>query len=138
MVSVSSLLFSCEVKPQPFNYGVDHCDHCKMGIADQKFGAEIVTRKGKVFKFDAIECMVNFTEEHVKDKVRDIEFFLVADASKPGILIDAYAAHYLLSEKFPSPMGSNISAYESNESLKKFQNEYSHSRNRRAWHRFRS
>ena len=86
------------------------CAHCKMTIVDQKFGAEIFTKKGKTFKFDAAECMLAYVnKDYVKQE--DVAQFLVADASKPGTLVDAQSAAYLISEKFPSPMGGNLSAY---------------------------
>jgi len=54
------LFISCSTKPQPIQYGKDVCDHCKMTIVDQKFGGEIVTKKGKAYKFDDLICMAKF------------------------------------------------------------------------------
>ena len=34
-----------------------------MTIVDKVHAAEIVTQKGKVYKFDATECMINFMDE---------------------------------------------------------------------------
>ncbi|MFL5807903.1 MAG: hypothetical protein ACJ749_00200, partial [Flavisolibacter sp.] len=51
-------LNSCSTKPQPFAYGKDVCDDCSMTIMDPKFGGEIITKKGKVFKFDDAHCLV--------------------------------------------------------------------------------
>ncbi len=56
-----SLLFfvvGCSVEESPINYGKDACNFCKMNIVDKQHAAEIVTSKGKPFKYDAIECMV--------------------------------------------------------------------------------
>ena len=86
------------------------CAHCKMTIVDQKFGAEIFTKKGKTFKFDAAECMLSYMlKDYVKQE--DVAQFLVVNSSKPGTLVDAQNAAYLISEKLPSPMGGNLSAY---------------------------
>ena len=30
-----------------------------MKIADGKFGAELITTKGRIYKFDDIHCMIN-------------------------------------------------------------------------------
>ncbi len=119
-----SLLISCTTDPEPINYGTDQCDHCRMTIVDNKFGSEIVTKKGKVYKFDAAECMVRFMKEG-KIKEEDIETRLVTDASKPGQFINASKAIYLISENFPSPMGANLSAYGSKSDAEKFQKDYS-------------
>ena len=57
-------LFSCSKDSEPINYGTDQCDHCRMTIMDKKFGAEILTKKGKAVKFDALECMINYLLEN--------------------------------------------------------------------------
>ncbi|HYV94904.1 MAG TPA: nitrous oxide reductase accessory protein NosL [Chitinophagales bacterium] len=121
---VALLLFSaCSSQPQPINYGSDECALCKMGIIDQKFGAEIVTKKGKTFKFDSGECMVNFVRNgNVKEP--DVASYWIADALQPGILINASKAFYLHTENFPSPMGGNISSFLTKEELQQFKQQY--------------
>lgn len=118
------LLFSsCGRQPQPINYGSDECVLCRMGIIDQKFGAEIVTKKGKVFKFDSGECMVNYVRNgNVKEA--DVASYWIVDALQPKKLIDATKAFYLHSENFPSPMGGGLSAFETEDELHKFQDQY--------------
>jgi len=54
------LLTACSHEPDPIRYGKDACAHCKMTIMDKRFSAELITAKGKVFKFDAAECMAGF------------------------------------------------------------------------------
>jgi len=117
-------ILSCSTDPEPINYGSDQCDHCRMTIVDNKFGSEIITNKGKVYKFDAAECMVNFVKQNMI-KQEDIKTRLVTDASKPGEFIDAVQATYLISEKFPSPMGANLSAYGSKSDAERFQKDFS-------------
>ena len=117
------LCSSCSRQPQPINYGNDECVLCKMGIIDQKFGAEMVTKKGKVFKFDSGECMINFVRNgNVKES--DIASYWVVDAMQPKKLIDALKAFYVHTENFPSPMGGNISAFETREELQQFRQQY--------------
>lgn len=101
-------LISCEIGPKPIQYGEDGCEYCKMTIVDKQHASELVTSKGKVYKFDAIECMINFRKEH-----EDIQYamYLVNDFSKPGELIDATMATFLISENISSPMGANLSAF---------------------------
>lgn len=104
----------CEVKPQDIIYGQDQCSACKMMIMDNRFGAELVTDKGKVYKYDAIECMVR---EIIKNPDMDYRYHLVSDFSHPGVFIDALQAIYLVDPQRPSPMGANLSAYPNKESL---------------------
>lgn len=101
-------LFNCNVSPQPIDYGNDACHFCKMTIVDKQHAAEIVTHKGKVYKFDSSECMVNFLDEF---EVSTVKLFLSNDFSEPETLIDATQATFLISEQIPSPMGANLSAF---------------------------
>jgi copper chaperone NosL len=104
----------CEVKPQDITYGQDQCSACKMMIMDNRFGSELVTAKGKVYKYDAIECMVR---DIIKNPDMDYSYHLVSDFLHPGVFIDAQRATYLVDPQRPSPMGANLSAYPSKESL---------------------
>lgn len=101
-------LASCSVEPQPIEYGRDACHFCKMNIVDNQHAAEFVTSKGKCYKFDAIECMVNQMKEFDE---APIALHLVCDYSSPGSLVDAKTSTYLISESIPSPMGGNLSAF---------------------------
>ncbi len=101
---------SCKPEGAPLDYGHDKCDYCMMTIVDQRFGCEIVTSKGKAFKFDAVECMVNYITEKVGDTSK-IALFLTNTHDKPGVFVDAHSAQYLVSKKMPSPMGMYINPF---------------------------
>ncbi len=106
-------LVSCTVGPKPIDYGSDGCHYCSMTIVDRQHASEIVTKKGKVFKFDAVECMMN----QMKDvDIATIGLFLVNDYQNPGELINAEEATFLISESIPSPMGEYLSAFSSRKS----------------------
>ncbi len=106
---------SCTPKPEEISYGSDNCQFCKMTIVDQQHGAELVTSKGKVFKFDAIECLLNFKKENADS---DFAFQLVNVYESPKELINAEACHFLISPSIPSPMGAFLTAFK-NESKAK-------------------
>ncbi|MEQ9404052.1 MAG: nitrous oxide reductase accessory protein NosL [Cyclobacteriaceae bacterium] len=110
LLVVSLMWSSCEVKPQEMAYGKDACHFCKMTIVDRQHAAQVVTVKGKAFKYDAVECMMNHLNKWEEPPVK---FYLVADYSNPGILTDATQAHFLISEGIPSPMGEFLTAFES-------------------------
>lgn len=105
-------LFSCETAPEAINYGNDACAFCKMTIVDQQHASQYVTKKGKQFKFDAIECMLNDITEKDIDK---IGILLVADYKNPGTVVAADQATYLISKEIKSPMGAYLSAFSSQE-----------------------
>lgn len=106
LVVIGILLTSCNVKPQEINYGEDACHYCSMTIVDRQHSAELVTDKGKAFKFDAIECMIH----HLEETTTPMAFYLVADYFKPGEFIDANNATFIISPNIPSPMRANLSA----------------------------
>lgn len=113
----SALGLSCSVKPEPLRYGADGCHTCKMTLVDRKFGAEVVTAKGKVYTFDDLNCMVNFLNSGEVQE-RDVAYKLVVDYSTPEKLIAAGDAFYLKSDQIRSPMASGIAAFESEAAMR--------------------
>ena len=102
------MIMSCTVEPQPIEYGVDQCAACRMIIADSRFGCELVTTKGKIYKYDAIECLI---PEVLKNGTDHYAYIMVADYHQPGKLVAATNARYKIDPEIPSPMGGNLSAY---------------------------
>lgn len=109
-VGVMLLTSSCSNDPKPINYSQDACDFCRMTIVDTQHAAQLVTVKGKNYKYDAIECMINDLSKWTRPPV---ETHLVADYANPRTLTDALTASYLISEEIPSPMGEYLSAFSS-------------------------
>ena len=110
-IMLALVFWACSIEPEPLIYGKDQCHSCKMTLMDRKFGAELVTTKGKVYKFDDINCLFNFYNEGSVNK-DDFRFKLVVDFSQPEKLIDAEKAVYLKSGEIKSPMASQVAAFE--------------------------
>jgi copper chaperone NosL len=104
------LVGSCIVEPQPIDFGADQCFSCKMMIADQRFGGELVSNKGKIQKFDAMECLIEYVK---KNDEEDFKYILSVNFAQPRELINAKTAYYYIDPEIPSPMGANLSVYES-------------------------
>lgn len=105
----------CSVEPIEINYGHDACEFCKMNIVDNQHAAELVSPKGRAYKFDAIECMMNYLNR--KDIAStEMQLLLVNNYLQPGELIDATNATYIISENIPSPMGAFLSAFDNEKS----------------------
>src|SRR4051812_44182655 len=104
-------LFSCKRSYEQIDLGKDGCAHCKMTIIDARYSAEIVTKKGKVFKFDDVACMKQYIKENNLPEAELLLF--VADYSNPQSIIDCRKAIYLQSEKFSSPMNGNFAVFAS-------------------------
>ena len=110
------ILLACTVEPEALQYGNDGCHHCKMTLMDKKFGAELVTSKGKIYKFDDVNCMLTFYNSN-EVPPEDFSHKLVVDFSQPAKLIDAANAFYLKSTEIKSPMASQVAAFEKKESM---------------------
>jgi copper chaperone NosL len=104
------LISSCSNKPQPFNYGKDVCDNCKMTIVDPKFGGEITTKKGKAYKFDDVVCMINFLKS---DRLKESEIArkLVVNFNKQNDFVDVTKSFFLVSPELKTPMGGNTASF---------------------------
>jgi copper chaperone NosL len=103
------VLSSCSTGPQAIKVGVDACSFCKMGIADNRFGGEIITKKGKIFKFDDMHCLLQFRKDHVIN-LADIKETYLVNFDEPHEFIEAQKASLLKSTQLRSPMGGNIAA----------------------------
>lgn len=117
------VLASCDKAPQSINYGDDECDFCRMSIVDPSHAAQVVTQKGRNYKFDATECMINFLDSEIPEK--DMLHVLSANYKQPGEMINAKSATFIISENIPSPMGAFLSALEKKEDAKSLQTEMS-------------
>jgi copper chaperone NosL len=89
-----------------------------MTIMDKRFASEIITAKGKIFKFDATECMAGFLRENQDIANNDQSIFLVSDFDHPGQFVDARKSWFLNDNSLSSPMGANLAAFSSQGSAK--------------------
>jgi copper chaperone NosL len=119
LISLLGLFIACEQKPEPIKYGDDECELCRMRIMDNKYGAELVTEKGKVYKYDSIECLIGYALN--KNLIGEQNhLMLVSDYSKPGELVNARKSFYVHNNNFSSPMGLNVSAFANESGQLKF------------------
>jgi len=108
-------------KPQPINLNKDHCGFCQMSISDAKFATELITAKGRLYKFDDIGCMLHFAASLDE---KDIRKFYVSDLNNSTSLLDATTAWYVHHESLHSPMNGNTAAFPNEEAAKKLAEEY--------------
>lgn len=106
----AAVLAGCgEPEPRPLAYGVDACIRCQMGLADDRHGAELLTRTGKVYPFDSAECLADWVMHDADPE--EFHSAWVTDFSSPGTLIRADQAFFLASPTLQSPMGLGLSAF---------------------------
>lgn len=118
LVMATMSLASCAAKPEPIQYGKDNCYFCKMGIADPKFGGEVITKKSKVYKFDDLVCMNRFLQSGAV-KENEISKKVAVNFEKQNDFIDVNKAFFLFSPELNSPMDGNAAAFTSKENAEK-------------------
>ena len=62
-------LITCGSKlPEEISPGEHKCEFCKMGVVSQNYHSQVLTKKGRRYHFDSIECMFSFWNSNL-DKV---------------------------------------------------------------------
>ena len=107
---------SCKSVPEPLKMGIDNCHFCKMTISDNRFGAEIVTQKGKVYKFDDTHCILDYLKSKEIESA-NIKNIYITNYSGNHQLIDVKNIFLLSAPELRSPMGGNIAAFDVQDSL---------------------
>lgn len=120
-LSITIIISACQSGPEPIAYGEDNCDNCMMTISDPKYGAELISDKGKVFKFDSIECLADYS---TKVDAKIIKSMWVTDFSSKGSFLSANDALFLRSDNLRSPMGLNLSAHKNQEKVNSVKSEF--------------
>lgn len=116
-------LLSCNTAPEPLKVGTDNCYFCKMTISDDRFGAEIVTTKGKVYKFDDTHCILSYLK--TKDlPAANIKAIYLTDYSGQHQLLNTQKIFLLKSDQLHSPMNGNIAAFDNADSLNIMQQKF--------------
>jgi copper chaperone NosL len=109
IILLASIIFACTPTKRPIKFGSDECAYCKMIISDNRFGAEVVTGKGKVYTFDSVECLA--ADQIKRSPEESIHSSWVIDYNQPGKLIQTASAAFLFSERIKSPMGLHLVAF---------------------------
>lgn len=117
------VLNSCNSnEPKPIKLNSDSCDNCKMTISYGKFGAELITEKGRHYKFDDISCMVKFAKSGTTVPAKA---FFVNDYLQDNTLIPAEKAFYLKDGTLSSPMRGNTAAFSTKPDADQYQTKLS-------------
>jgi copper chaperone NosL len=104
-------------EPVPIRMNRDQCDYCKMRISNAQFGAELITSKGRVFKFDDLFCLFGFRADNQGTR---ISAMYVHDYLGKNELIKVEDCTYLKGGKIVSPMGGNIAAFRTRSDAQKY------------------
>lgn len=120
-ILITILLFSCKPeKPVTIQPKEHKCEYCKMQIHDMLFDSQVITKKGRRYYFDAIECLVAWWQENKEQT----DTLWVKNYANKNVWIELRQAKILQSPKIPSPMGAYFSAYKTEDEINEFQKKY--------------
>jgi copper chaperone NosL len=112
------MLSSCgNSSPQAIHYNKDACEFCKMSISVPGFATELVTSKGRIYKFDDLSCMLTYTKANPQVPVLDL---YVTRFVAPHEFIKTPDAWFVRHETLKSPMGGNTAAFSDSLAALKF------------------
>lgn len=118
VVLLAVMLPSCgSPGPEPIAIHKDHCDYCKMTIAEDQYACELITEKGRAYKFDDVSCMIEYKKENPNPAIRN---FYVSDYLKAGNLMECEKAFFIQGEEISSPMGGGIAAFSDKNSAQQY------------------
>lgn len=113
---------SCDSGPEPIRWGQDNCHGCKMTLTDKRFGAEIVTAKGRVYKFDDLNCLAGYLKSG-DITPENIGQVVVVDFKKTGQFVDVNKAVFLQNDVIKSPMRADVASFSDKKDLESVQSE---------------
>jgi copper chaperone NosL len=85
-----------------------------MTIVEPHFGGQVVTKKGRTYKFDDAHCLLNFLKKE-KVKGEDIAQTVLVDFDNDQQFLDVKSAHFVKSPQLKSPMNGNAAAFATRE-----------------------
>lgn len=111
-VTLLAVLFlvSCHTNPETFQPGKDHCHFCKMGITDTRFGGELITKKGKIYKFDDLICLARFVNQGGEPAENIADTYTVL-FQQPNVFTSASQAGFVTDPSLRTPMGSQTAGF---------------------------
>ncbi len=108
---------------RPVHVGVDVCPFCNMTVIDARFAAQMVTHTGKVYSYDAIECLVDHLNGYGGPKVDPRELYapdFAASSAKKAVLEPVDELIFLYHKRIRTPMGGGLVAFRKREDAESF------------------
>lgn len=110
-------MLSCQKSgPKDIALGKDQCDNCRMTISELGYATELITEKGRAYKFDDIMCM-NMYENSNPDKAKNAKLFVIDYPT--GKFLEKAKATLIKGGSIKSPMGGNTQAYQNRAAAEK-------------------
>jgi len=108
---------------RPVRVGVDVCPYCNMTVIDARYAAQMVTRTGKVYSYDAIECLVDHLNGYGGPRVEPRELYaadFAASTAKAAAEKPVNELVFLYHRRIRTPMGGGLVAFAQSEDADRF------------------
>lgn len=123
---IAAVFSSCTHAVDPIRQGKDACHMCKMTFTDNRFGAAVLTKKGRTYKFDDIKCLQDMLDAHFIQK-KEISKIYVIDFAGSQSLVPLEEATCIKSDSISGPMDGRIICFSdtksAEEALRNFKGE---------------
>ncbi len=115
--------FSCNGnEPKPIKLNADICDFCKMTISNVKFATELITQKGRAYKFDDVSCMIKYAKQNT---VVLVKHFYVTNYLDENQLLAVENGFYLIGGTINAPMGGKVAVFNTYQNATIYQSKFS-------------
>jgi len=112
-------MVSCGPKePEPIKLNSDSCAFCKMTIASAPYASELITDKGRVYKFDDLSCMIKYAKEN--GDLPNAKLY-VTDYLNANTFVGVESAFLLQGGIIRGPMGGQVVGFKSKADAQNYQ-----------------
>ncbi len=102
--------FACNPIPPNIKIGKDACTYCKMTISDNRFGAVLISEKGKKYIFDDPNCLAAYLHSPQNNSIKVASIYF-ADFIGSHFLINSNEAIIIRSNNLHGPMNGTFAAF---------------------------
>lgn len=117
-LSVFTLISCGSKEPIPIKLNTDSCDFCKMTISNSKFAGELITDKGRIYKFDDVSCMIQYAKAN--SNLTNVKMF-ANDYFSENKFIPVEKGFYVKGGTISAPMHGNFVVFSTNEQANEYQ-----------------
>lgn len=123
VITLALVAGACKSRgPRALVPGEDACAYCRMMIDDTRFGAMVLTARGRIETFDSIECAASYVASRAASEAPRAVW--VANFEHPSQWVDAARARFLHKSSLRSPMGRELAAFAANADGEALQRQY--------------
>jgi copper chaperone NosL len=112
-------LFSCNNFQQKINLGKDVCAFCKMIVSDNRYGAVLISPKGKAYIFDDEQCLISYVKRN-KITIANPNTLYFTNYSEDHLLLNAEKSFIVQSKKLHGPMNGLFAAFSNKDSANSY------------------